>query len=383
MRESDLLEPNSYYAVAKCAQTLLCQHVARTEKRPITTLRLFSAYGPYEEPSRLVPTLIQRCLAGQDLSLVPPETARDFVYVDDVVDAYLCTGALAKLRGEIVNVGTGVQSTIRDLVEAIVDHTGARVEIRWGAMQAPHHGPHRQDAARGLRAVAGGGPRRPLLPRDGPRRPLHPLQGPRLHEPLRDAGRKGSPAGGDARDLRAGWQQARGASLSEGNSGHRGCHRLAGPRPLDRRRRGARAADGPAPGNDVRDAQRRRVQRGQHLGGGDVRCRPPTRQPRGHRRLQQAAGDGPLQRGHGAGPARGEVARVRLGHARDRRPRYGRRRRGPGERSFQGPAADRDRRSHGEGEGVSFMEDDLEWHYRPPNADDLARALAEIYGEQP
>ena len=35
------------------------------------------------------------------------------------------------------------------------------------------------------------------------------------------------------------------------------------------------------------------------------------------------------------------------------------------------------------GKGVSFMEDDLEWHYRPPNADDLARALAEIYGEQP
>ena len=135
MRETDLLEPNSYYAVAKCAQTLLCQHVARTEKKPITTFRLFSAYGPYEEPSRLVPTLIQRCLRGQDLSLVPPETARDFVYVDDVVDAFLRTGELSKLRGDIINIGTGVQSTIRDVVEAIVQHTDARVECRWGAMQ--------------------------------------------------------------------------------------------------------------------------------------------------------------------------------------------------------------------------------------------------------
>ena len=135
MRETDLLEPNSYYAVAKCAQTLLCQHVARTEKKPITTFRLFSAYGPFEEPSRLVPTLIQRCLRGQDLSLVPPETARDFVYVDDVVDAYLKTSELSKLRGDIINIGTGVQSTIRDVVEAIVQHTGARVECKWGAMQ--------------------------------------------------------------------------------------------------------------------------------------------------------------------------------------------------------------------------------------------------------
>ncbi len=135
MRETDLLEPNSYYAVAKCAQTLLCQHVARTEKKPITTFRLFSVYGPYEEPSRLVPTLIQRCLQGQDLSLVPPETARDFVYVEDVVDAFLRTAELSKLRGDIFNIGTGVQSTIRDVVEAIVQHTGARVETRWGAMQ--------------------------------------------------------------------------------------------------------------------------------------------------------------------------------------------------------------------------------------------------------
>lgn len=135
MRENDLLEPNSYYAVAKCAQTLLCQHVARTEKKPITTFRLFSAYGPYEEPSRLVPTLIERCLKGQDLSLVPPETARDFVYVDDVIDAYLRTAELARLQGQIINIGTGVQSTIRDVVEAILRHTGARVELQWGAMQ--------------------------------------------------------------------------------------------------------------------------------------------------------------------------------------------------------------------------------------------------------
>jgi nucleoside-diphosphate-sugar epimerase len=136
MRETDVLEPNSYYSVAKCAQTLLCQHVAKTQRRPITTLRLFSVYGPYEEPSRLIPTLIRRCLAGQELSLVEPDTARDFVYVDDVVDAYLCTDKLAAFHGEIVNIGTGVQSPIRLVVECILRHTGARVSCNWGTMPA-------------------------------------------------------------------------------------------------------------------------------------------------------------------------------------------------------------------------------------------------------
>jgi nucleoside-diphosphate-sugar epimerase len=135
MRETDLLEPNSYYSAAKCAQSLLCQHVARTERRPITTFRLFSTYGPYEEPTRLVPTLIRRCLTGHALDLVSPEVARDFVFVDDVVDAYLRIEALSKLSGEVINIGTGVQHTIRDIVDAVIEETGATVECRWGSIE--------------------------------------------------------------------------------------------------------------------------------------------------------------------------------------------------------------------------------------------------------
>jgi nucleoside-diphosphate-sugar epimerase len=136
MRETDLLEPNSYYSVAKCAQTLLCQHVAKTEQRPITTFRLFSVFGPYEEPSRLVPTLIRLCLEGKDLTLVDPATARDFVYVDDVVDAYLRIDKLAALRGEVVNIGTGVQRSLAQVVDAVLAETRANVPCQWGTMPA-------------------------------------------------------------------------------------------------------------------------------------------------------------------------------------------------------------------------------------------------------
>jgi nucleoside-diphosphate-sugar epimerase len=136
MRETDLLEPNSYYSVAKCAQTLLCQHVAKTEQKPITTFRLFSVFGPYEEPSRLLPTLIRLCLEGKDLTLVDPATARDFVYVDDVVDAYLRFDKLAGLCGEVVNIGTGVQCSLAQVVDAVLAETKADVQCHWGAMPA-------------------------------------------------------------------------------------------------------------------------------------------------------------------------------------------------------------------------------------------------------
>ena len=133
-RETDVLEPNSYYAVSKSAQTLLCQYVARAESRPITTFRLFSVYGPFEEPSRLVPTLIRRCLEGKDLTLTDPYTARDFVYVDDVVDAYLRLDELARLSGEILNIGTGLQTPLEQIVALLLQQTGARVACHWGSM---------------------------------------------------------------------------------------------------------------------------------------------------------------------------------------------------------------------------------------------------------
>lgn len=136
MRETDLLEPNSYYSVAKCAQTLVCQHFANVEKKPVTTFRLFSAFGPYEEPSRLIPTLVRRSLAGEPLELVSKDVARDFVYVEDVVDAFLKLDQLAGLKGEVINIGTGVQSTVGDVVEAVQRHAGSRSECRWGAMPA-------------------------------------------------------------------------------------------------------------------------------------------------------------------------------------------------------------------------------------------------------
>ncbi len=134
MSEKDLLEPNTYYSLAKASQTLLCQHLARENNLPIITLRLFSVYGPYEEPTRLVPILINNCLNDKDLSLAWPKTARDFIFVDDVVAAYLKVARSTKLAGHIFNIGTGKQSSLKEIVSVVVKITKARVKQNWGAI---------------------------------------------------------------------------------------------------------------------------------------------------------------------------------------------------------------------------------------------------------
>jgi nucleoside-diphosphate-sugar epimerase len=135
MKETDLLEPASYYAVTKCSQTLLCFHIAREEKRPIVTIRPFSVYGPYEEPKRFVPTLMRALRFKEKMSLVSPQISRDMIYIDDVVDAYLLVDRLKRFPGEIFNIGTGIQSSIKATVTTAVKVVGEDTDFKWGHMR--------------------------------------------------------------------------------------------------------------------------------------------------------------------------------------------------------------------------------------------------------
>lgn len=134
MLEVDLLEPNSYYATTKAWQTIFCQHLGRDKKLPIITLRLFSVYGPYEMPWRFIPTIIKNCLIGKDLTLASSKTARDYVFVEDAVDAYLKAAQKPKLAGEIFNIGSGKQSTFKEVIETIISQTNAQVKQNWNVL---------------------------------------------------------------------------------------------------------------------------------------------------------------------------------------------------------------------------------------------------------
>ena len=133
--ETELPEPNSYYAVAKTSATLLCRYVANAHGARIPTLRLYSVYGPYEQPGRLIPTLAACALEGSLPPLVAPAIARDFVFVDDVCDAYLLAAQKEhRDLGSVYNVGTGVQTTLAEAVAIARDVLSLNVEPHWGSM---------------------------------------------------------------------------------------------------------------------------------------------------------------------------------------------------------------------------------------------------------
>jgi UDP-glucose 4-epimerase len=133
--ESDAPRPNSDYAVAKAAATLYVGHAGREGHHRFATLRLYSVYGPWEDERRLVPTLIECGLRGELPPLVNPDVARDFVYVDDVVDVFLRAAEADALEaGGIYNVGSGKQTTIRELVTVARSVMNIERTPDWGSM---------------------------------------------------------------------------------------------------------------------------------------------------------------------------------------------------------------------------------------------------------
>lgn len=140
LKESDVCRPDTLHGITRLGATLYAQARARNLGRPIVTLRLFSVYGPRDHPRRLVPRVIAGALAGTPIALSRPEIARDWVYVDDIVDLYMEASRMpARLAGGVFNAGSGRSSCIADVVETVLRLTGSNAEARWGAFPTAAH----------------------------------------------------------------------------------------------------------------------------------------------------------------------------------------------------------------------------------------------------
>ncbi len=138
MRETQPLGATSGYGAAKAATTLLCQEAHARGRIATATVRPFSAYGPLEEPSRLLSSLLRALLAGEAPKVGSGRQPRDWIYVSDLVEVYFRVATRPAARGLVFNGGGGRDTTVSDMVEAAVEVvagiTGRRVEPAWGTI---------------------------------------------------------------------------------------------------------------------------------------------------------------------------------------------------------------------------------------------------------
>jgi nucleoside-diphosphate-sugar epimerase len=141
LHESGVCEPETLHGISKLAATLYAK--AQSVGRPIVTLRLFSTYGPGDNPRRLVPRIIAGALQRTPVSLSRPEITRDWIYVDDVVRLYLeAATRAAQITGNVFNAGSGLATSLAQIVDIVFRLTASSAEIRWGVFPAPKHDDH-------------------------------------------------------------------------------------------------------------------------------------------------------------------------------------------------------------------------------------------------
>ncbi len=158
MHEASPTKPASLYAASKLATFTAAVKLAENLELPMAWVRFFYQYGPWEHPERLVASVTRKLLKGEKAQASSGEQVRDFLHVDD--DA---SGVLAVLDSDLagaVNVGSGVPSTVRQIVETIGELTGRGELIDLGAYQPrPDDPPMVVADNRKLRTATGWKPR--------------------------------------------------------------------------------------------------------------------------------------------------------------------------------------------------------------------------------
>ena len=114
--ENSTCNPESIYSQAKLLSSKHLINLFEKKNFPVTILRLYQAYGPKQDFNRLIPIVIKACIKNKKFPCSNGNQLRDFLYIDDVVDAILKTLKSKKARGQIINIGTGEPKKIKKII---------------------------------------------------------------------------------------------------------------------------------------------------------------------------------------------------------------------------------------------------------------------------
>lgn len=153
--------PTTVYGAAKLSAGLLLDRLAAADGVAFAWLRLFSSYGPKDDPSWLIPYLARRLLAGERPALTAGEQIWDYIYVEDVAAAVVAT--LDTDAAGFFNLASGVGRPLRAIIEMVRDAIDPALPLGFGEV------PYRPDQVMrleadisALTAATGWTPRLPL-----------------------------------------------------------------------------------------------------------------------------------------------------------------------------------------------------------------------------
>lgn len=132
--EESQLNPNSPYAVSKVAAEKYLLYMRDAYGFPVTIVKPFNTYGRRDNTHFVVEKTIVQMLQGKEVSLGDPTPTRDFLYIEDHLNAYLTCLNDSRAIGHVLNFCTGQVTTISQLVEIIRKLTNFEGKVVWNTI---------------------------------------------------------------------------------------------------------------------------------------------------------------------------------------------------------------------------------------------------------
>ncbi len=127
--EKHIVSGQSPYAASKIAADQLALSYEKSFSLPVTILRPFNTFGPRQSARAIIPTIITQISKSNKIKLGSLSPTRDFTYVEDTVDGFIKSIFCKKNIGEIVNIGSGFEISIRQLVKKISKLMNKKVSV--------------------------------------------------------------------------------------------------------------------------------------------------------------------------------------------------------------------------------------------------------------
>lgn len=128
--ESHPLQPQSPYSASKISADMLAQSFSLTYGLPVVIVRPFNTYGPRQSMRAVIPTILSQLYDGtMELRLGSLDPRRDFNYVEDTVRGFMAVAACDRALGHVVNIGSGRDVSVGELVEMLMEITSRRANI--------------------------------------------------------------------------------------------------------------------------------------------------------------------------------------------------------------------------------------------------------------
>jgi NAD dependent epimerase/dehydratase len=123
-------QPQSPYSASKIASDAMALSFHAAFQLPVTVVRPFNTYGPRQSDRAIIPTIISQALTQPEITVGNTAPTRDFTYVTDTVEGFVQLAGSDATVGQEVNLGTGVEVSIGDLVQRINTVIGRDLPVR-------------------------------------------------------------------------------------------------------------------------------------------------------------------------------------------------------------------------------------------------------------